>query len=78
MHRIPEPTKNVDVVPRFLIVAARWVIVDANLVVQVLVEVRVKLRLENVFKRPQLRLFLRLERLRIVQNLSIPVAQNVC
>ena len=41
------------------------------------VEVRVHLRLEDVFERTQFRLFLCLEVLRLVQDLAITVAQDV-
>ncbi len=41
LHRVAEPTEDVDVVPTLFVVAARWVVVDADLVVEVLVEVGV-------------------------------------
>ena len=37
LHRVAEPAEDVDVVPAFLVVAARWVVVDADDVVEVLV-----------------------------------------
>ncbi len=61
LHRIAKPAEDVDVVPGFLVVAPRRVIVDADFVVDVLVQVGVKLRLEDVIQRAQLRLFLGLE-----------------
>src|ERR1700733_15960730 len=51
LHRIAEPTENVDIVPAFFVVAARRVVVDADLVEDVLVEVGIDLGLEDVFKR---------------------------
>ncbi len=77
LHRIAEPAENVDVVPAFLVVAARRVVVDADLVVDVLVEVGIKLGLEDVFERAELRLFLGLERLRIVEHFAVAVAEDV-
>ena len=77
LHRIAQPAKDVDVVPGFLVVAARRVIVDANLVVDVLVEIGIKLGLKDVFKRAKLRLFLGLEGLRIVQHFAVAIAEDV-
>src|SRR5258708_36526580 len=45
LHRIAEPSENVDVVPAFLVIAAGRVIVDANLVEDILVEVGGQTRL---------------------------------
>ena len=45
LHWIPQPTGNIDVVPALLGVAARRVIVDADRVVEILVQHRVKVRL---------------------------------
>ena len=77
LHRIAEPAKDVDVVPAFLVVSTRRVVVDADLVEDVLVEVGVKFGLEDVFERAELGLFLGLEGFWIVQNFAVTVAQNV-
>jgi hypothetical protein len=77
LHRVAQPAEDVDVVPGFLLVAARRVIVDADLVVDVLVEIGIEIGLEDVLERSQLRLFLGLERLRLVQHFAVAVAQNV-
>jgi lipoprotein-anchoring transpeptidase ErfK/SrfK len=45
LHRIAEPSDDIEVVPTFLLVAARWVILDANLVIHVAVERRIAVRL---------------------------------
>src|SRR5947209_20616059 len=50
LHRVAEPAEDVYVVPAFLIVAARRVIVDADDVREVFVELRVNIRLEDVFE----------------------------
>src|SRR4051812_32420496 len=41
LHRIPEPADEIDVVPAFLVVAARRIVVDPDDVAQVLVEIGV-------------------------------------
>ena len=50
LHRIAEPSEDVDVVPAFFVIAARRVIVDANLVVHVSVKLGIELRLQNVLE----------------------------
>src|SRR5438046_2426161 len=69
LHGIAEPAKDVDVVPAFLVVAPRRIVVDSDDVGKVLVKLRVDFRLENVLKHRQLRFFLGLERVWIVKNL---------
>src|SRR5436190_5386817 len=61
LHRVAEPPDQVDVVPAFLVVAARRIVVDPHDVAEVLVEVRVELRLKDVIENRLLALFLRLE-----------------
>ena len=77
LHRIAEPSEDVDVVPALFVVAARRVVVDADLVEDVLVEVGIELGLEDVFERAELRLFLGLERLGIVEHFAVAVAEDV-
>src|SRR5271163_2683944 len=77
LHRIAKPAKDIDVVPALFIITARRIIVNPNLVVNILVQVGVKLRLQDEVQHPQLRLFLGLERLGIVEYLAVTVAENV-
>ena len=51
LHRVAEPTDDVDVVPAFLVVAARRVVVDADDVADVPVEVGIQLRLRSEERR---------------------------
>src|SRR5215468_4321912 len=48
LHRVSQPAKDVDIVPAFFVVAARRVVVDANFVRKVAVEIGIKLRLQDV------------------------------
>ena len=77
LHRVAHPSEDVDVVPPLLVVAAGWVVVDADDVVDVAVEVRVGVGLEDGIQHTQLRDLLGLEVLRIVQDLAVPVSQDV-
>ena len=77
LHRIAEPAEDVDVVPALFVVAARRVVVDANLVVDVLVEVGIEVGLEDVFERAELGFFLGLEGLGIVEDFAVAVAEDV-
>src|SRR5690242_5375387 len=76
LHRIVQPTEDINVVPTFFVITARRVIVDANLVKNIAVKLRVKLGLEDMFEYAQLRLLLRFERLRIVEHFAVAIAQN--
>src|SRR5271166_7137268 len=42
LHRITKPSEDIDVVPALFVVAARRVIVDANLVIHVAVQFGIK------------------------------------
>src|SRR5467141_573611 len=77
LHRIAEPSENVDVVPPFLIIAAGWVVVDPHLVIDLAVQLGIEIGLEDVLEQPELGLLLGLERLRIVQHFAVAIAQNV-
>ena len=77
LHRITEPSVDVDVVPAFFIVASRRIVVDADLVGEILVKVRIKLRLKDLIQDGQLAFFLRLERFRIVENFAVAIAEDV-
>ena len=77
LHRVPHPSEDVDGVPALLVVAAGWVVVDADDVVDVAIQVRVGLRLEDGVQHAQLRNLFGLEVLGIVKDLAVPVAQDV-
>jgi hypothetical protein len=77
LHRVAEPTEDVDVVPALFVVAAGWVIVDAYLVVEVLVEIGVELGLEDYVEDAELGLFLGLEGLGVVEDFAVAVAEDV-
>src|SRR4029453_17646016 len=48
LHRISKPTEDVNVVPPLFVFAARRVVIDADDVTQLLVQVRVEIRLKNI------------------------------
>src|SRR6267378_8511148 len=45
LHRIAEPSEDIDVVPPFLIITAGWVVVDPDLVIDLAVELGIQLGL---------------------------------
>src|SRR4029077_11532685 len=77
LHGVAEPTEDVDVVPAFFVIAARRVIVDADLVENLAVKLGIKLRLENVFERAELRFFFGFEGAGVVEDFAVTVAENV-
>src|SRR5580692_3051607 len=62
LHGIAEPSEDVDVVPAFFVVAARRVVVDADLVENISVEIRIERGLKDVLENSELRFFFGLER----------------
>src|ERR1041384_4435807 len=50
LHRVAEPAEDIDVVPTFFVVTARWVVVDAHYVREVFVQVWIDFGLENIFE----------------------------
>ena len=77
LHRVAHPPDDVDVVPALFVVAARRVVVDPHDVREILVQVGVLLGLQDRVEHAQLRLFLRLERGRIVEHFAVAVAEDV-
>src|SRR5262245_7638347 len=77
LHGIAEPADQIDVVPPSLVVAARRVVVDAHDVAEMLVEIRIELRLEDVVENRLLALFLGLERLGVVEHFAVAIAEDV-
>src|SRR5216117_1625918 len=77
LHRIAEPTEDVDAVPPFLIITAGWVVVDPDLVIDLAVQLGIQVGLKDVLEQAELRLLFGLERLRIVQHLAVAIAENV-
>src|SRR6185437_16177566 len=77
LHGIIHPSEDVDVVPAFLVVAARRIVVDPDDVREILVQIRILLRLKDRVQHRQLGLFLGLERLRIVEHFPVAVAEDV-
>ena len=61
LHGVTEPAEDIDVVPTLFVVTAGRVVVDADLVVNIFVEVGVKLGLKDVLQHAELRDFLGLE-----------------
>src|SRR2546428_612305 len=76
LHRIAEPSEDVDVVPAFFVVAPRRVVIDPHLVVDLAIQLGIKIRLEDVLEQTELRFFLGLERLGGVQHFAVSVAQD--
>src|SRR6266516_7204462 len=58
LHGIAEPAKYVNIVPAFFVVAAWRVIVNTDFVCELAVELRVKVRLQNVLQHRVLGFFL--------------------
>ena len=54
LHLVAEPAEDIDVVPAFFVVAARRIVVDADDVRKVFVEVGINLGLKNVLEHRQL------------------------
>src|SRR5207237_10128840 len=77
LQRLAEPPDDVDVVPALLRVAARRVVLDPYLVEVVAVELGVQLRLQDGVEDGGLADLLRAERARIVQHLTVAVAEDV-
>src|SRR5215469_1494260 len=77
LHGIAEPAENVDIVPAFFVVAARRVIVDADLVVEIAVEFGIELRLQNIFERAEFGFLFGFERARVVEDFAVAIAENV-
>src|SRR6266536_2952907 len=77
LHGIIEPAKNVDVIPAFLVIPTRFVVMDVHLVLVLAVEILVQLRLQNVFEHRQFAALLGAEGVRIVQHVAVPIAQDI-
>src|SRR5436190_6112048 len=77
LHRVSEPPEDIDVVPALFVVTARRVVINANLVIDLAVQRRVHLRLQDVLEHAQLGFFFRLERVRVVQYLPVTVPEDV-
>ena len=77
LHPPPEPPKQVDIVPALLVVSPGRIVVDSHLVIGILIQVGIQVGLQYVFQHPQLRLFLRLEILGLVQDLAVPIPKYV-
>ena len=77
LHRVTEPSEDVDVVPTLLVVATRRVVVDPHLVVHVAVQLREDLGIEDVLEHAELGLLLGLEVVGIVEHLTVAVPEDV-
>ena len=84
LHRITHPSEDVDVVPSLLVVVARWIIVDANLmiilgvlIVAVAVEVWLLFWLQDCLQGRELAHLLGVEVGWLIENETVAVAQNV-
>src|SRR5438105_6754994 len=77
LHRVAQPAEDINVVPTLFVITAWRIIVNANLVVEVLVEFRIKLGLQNLLQDGKLGLFFGLKRFGIVQHLAVAIAQDV-
>ena len=77
LHRVVQPPEDVDVVPPLLVVAPRRIIVDPHLVVDVAIELRVQLRLQDGVQHTELGFFLGLEAFRVVQHLAVAIAEDI-
>ena len=76
-HRIAHPAENIDVVPCFLVILTRRIVVDAYLMINITVQVRIFLRFEDIVDNRQLADLFCLEVLRLVEYLAVTVTQNI-
>ena len=77
LHGIIEPAKNVDVIPAFLIIPTWFVVVDMHLVLVLTVKIPWEFRLQNIFEHRQLAALLGAEGVRIVQHVTVAIAQDI-
>src|SRR6266481_6800305 len=61
LHRVAKPAEDIDVVPTLFVITAWRVIVNANLVVQVLIKLGIKIWLQDVLQHRELGFFLGFE-----------------
>ena len=84
LHRIAHPTEDVDIVPSLLVVVARWIIVDANLmiilgvlIVAVAVEVWLLFWLQDCLQGRELAHLLGVEVGWLIENETVAVAEDI-
>ncbi len=77
LHRIAQPSEQIDVVPTLFVVAAGRIVIDPDDVAKLLVEIRIEIRLEDVVEDRFLAFFLGLERLGVVEHLAVAIAEDV-
>src|SRR5258705_9209534 len=73
LHRIAEPSEDIDIVPSLFGIAARRIVIDPHFVKEIAVKLRVHLRLKNLIEHRELRLFLRPERTGIVEHFTVAI-----
>ena len=76
LHFVAEPSENIDIVPALFVVAARRVIVDADLVIHLAVEIGIQFRLQKIFENAEFGFFFGFERIGIVENFAIAIAEK--
>src|SRR6516225_5502680 len=74
LHGITEPSVDIDVIPSFLIISSRRIVMNAYFVREILVKIRIKLRLKDLIKDRQFAFFLGLEGIRIVKNFAVAIS----
>jgi len=77
LHGVTKPAEDVDIVPTFFIIPTWRVIVDANFVVNVTIELGVKVGLEDVLENAELGHFLGFKGLGVVENFAVTIAEDV-
>ena len=77
LHRVAEPAEDVDVVPAFFGVAAGRIVVDLYGVVEVFIELRVEVGLEDLFENAELGFLFGFEGAGIFEHFAIAVAEDV-
>src|SRR5712692_6494256 len=50
LHGITEPSIDIDVIPSFFIISARRIVMDPHYVREILVKIRIKLRLQDLIQ----------------------------
>lgn len=77
LHGIAHPSEDINIIPSLLIIVAGRIVIDANLVVIVRVEIGLFVGLENAFQGRKFRNFLCVEVGWFVEHQTIAVAQDV-
>src|SRR6185437_8737922 len=77
LHGITKPAKDVDVIPGFLVITMRRIIIDPDLMIKIAIQFGAEIGAEDVLEHTQFRHLFGTEIIRFIEYIAVTVTEDI-